>query len=65
MTVNITLESLRIILTRKATMWKRVSEARSTRKKARRVKVLMTGRKLNRQIVKISGESLVTRESLE
>ena len=65
MTVNITLESLKIILTRKAITWKRVPEARSTRKKARRVKILMTSRKLNSQMMRISGESSVTRERLK
>ena len=40
MRINITLKSLKIILTRKATMWKRVPKARCTRKKLGQVKFL-------------------------
>ena len=47
MTVSITLKILKITLTRKAIAWKRVPDARSTRKKARRAKILMISRKLD------------------
>ena len=65
MTVNITLKSLKIILIRKAITWKRVPEARSTKKKAKRVEVLMTNRKLSSQMMKINAVMYLTREGLK